>query len=457
VNEQGIRFRIGVFVLTAMILLAVLIILFGRFPNFLKGTSKRYYVVFAYAPGVAINTPVRRSGVRIGQVEKVELDDASGKVRVTILIDPPHVLYDDDRPRLVRGALSGDTSIDFEPPASTGNGTPAPEGRSEKPPDIQRISFLLAQQQPQGNPPPERKPAPPGTVFQGASQSDVSSLISELNKLAPPAREAFIEMQKTLERYERMSPVFEDTLREFRDLAKALREITPDVREFVKTTREAMPDLRRAANEVEVTARNWGRLGERLDVLLQTNQDKLVKALDNINEAVSRVITVLGDENQRNFATIMRNTSAASKNLEKTVNRFGESIDKADQVLSNLQQATKPIAEHSESVMRNLDESSVRLNRTLTELNELLRLINQGDGFIRRVLSDPTLYNNLNAAADMLAHSMPRVDRILHDLEVFADKIARHPESLGIGGVVKPSAGLKDAPTNPHWHTPPGH
>jgi phospholipid/cholesterol/gamma-HCH transport system substrate-binding protein len=152
----------------------------------------------------------------------------------------------------------------------------------------------------------------------------------------------------------------------------------------------------------------------------------------------------------------MRNTSAASKNLEKTVNRFGESIDKADQVLSNLQQATKPIAEHSESVMRNLDESSVRLNRTLAELNELLRLINQGDGFIRRVLSDPTLYNNLNAAADMLAHSMPRVDRILHDMEVFADKIARHPESLGIGGVVKPSAGLKDAPTNPHWHTP-GH
>ena len=59
--------------------------------------------------------------------------------------------------------------------------------------------------------------APPGTTFQGASQSDVTSLLSELNRLAPPAREAFIELQKTLERYERMSPVVEDTLREFRD------------------------------------------------------------------------------------------------------------------------------------------------------------------------------------------------------------------------------------------------
>ena len=30
----------------------------------------------------------------------------------------------------------------------------------------------------------------------------------------------------------------------------------------------------------------------------------------------------------------------------------------------------------------------------------------------------------------------------------FADKIARHPESLGIGGVVSPSSGLKEAPSS---------
>ena len=32
-------------------------------------------------------------------------------------------------------------------------------------------------------------------------------------------------------------------------------------------------------------------------------------------------------------------------------------------------------------------------------------------------------------------------------VEVFADKIARHPESIGLGGAVRPSAGLKDMPT----------
>src|SRR5262249_35180539 len=120
-NEQGVRFRIGVFVLTSIILLAVLIILFGRFPTMFKGPSHRYYVKFQYAPGVSVNTPVRRSGVRIGQVEKLEWDDAPGESLVTVVIDPPHVLYADDTPTLVHGALSGDTSIDFEsaktPPA----------------------------------------------------------------------------------------------------------------------------------------------------------------------------------------------------------------------------------------------------------------------------------------------------------------------------------------------------
>jgi hypothetical protein len=35
-------------------------------------------------------------------------------------------------------------------------------------------------------------------------------------------------------------------------------------------------------------------------------------------------------------------------------------------------------------------------------------------------------------------------------METFADKIARHPESLGLGGVVSPSSGLKEAPSS--WH-----
>jgi phospholipid/cholesterol/gamma-HCH transport system substrate-binding protein len=467
-NQRGL---IGVFVLAAFVLLGWLVLLFGRNPTLFRGAGHQYYVVFDYAPGVTANTPVRRSGVRIGQVEKVQLDDATGKVRVTIVIDAPHLLYDDDRPRLLHGALSGDTSIDFEPPA----GTPIPKapahGRGQESGIIKPVAFLLAQQQ--GNPPadlapPERKPAAPGTTFQGVSQSDVSSLLSELGKLTPPARAAFIEMQRTLDRVEKMTPLFEETMREVRDLAKATRDTMPELREFVKSTRETMPEIRKTAEEAQVTARNWARVGERVDVLLQTNEDRLTQAVNGFNDAVRRVATLLGDENQRNVTTILRNAGAASKNFDsisrntdellkesqKTMRRFGDSVTQADEILGNLKKATRPIAERSESVMKNLDEGTGRLNSTLMELNSLLSAVNKEDSALRRFISDPALYNNLSDATATFAHSMPRVDRILRDFEVFADKIARHPEALGVGGVVRPSAGLKDPPSTSHLRGP---
>ncbi len=221
------------------------------------------------------------------------------------------------------------------------------------------------------------------------------------------------------------------------------------------------PEMRRTNEEIQVTARNWSRLGERLDVLLQTNQDKLIKTLENLNDAVVRVANVFNDDNQRNLASTLKNVADGSKNLEsmsrntdelikerrKTVQRINDSVTHADEVFSNLQQATKPMAERSGVIMKNLDESTDKLNKTLTDVRELLRAVDQGDGSLRRFLLDPSLYTNINDAACMLARTMPRVDRILRDFEVFADKVARHPESLGVGGAISPSSGLKEGPS----------
>ncbi len=51
--------------------------------------------------------------------------------------------------------------------------------------------------------------------------------------------------------------------------------------------------------------------GERLDVLVQENREKLVRALDQLNEVLSRTANVLNEENQRNLSAILRNVRAA--------------------------------------------------------------------------------------------------------------------------------------------------
>jgi phospholipid/cholesterol/gamma-HCH transport system substrate-binding protein len=389
-NGKDIRFRVGLFVLGSLILLAFLITAFSGFPTVFK-QYHRYTIVFPEAPGVSSGTPVRRSGVRIGEVDSVRLDEETGQVRVVISVDRHHILRRSDQAALVHGLLGGDTNIDFIPAK--------PDGK-----------------------PPDNTPIPPGEEVQGSARSDVNTLLTQFSDILPPAQEALVELRKMA------------------------------------------PELRRTNDEIQVAAQNWGRLGERADILLQTNQEKLVKTLESLNDTVNRINTVFNDENQRNLSVTIKNVRAGTENLgniskntdemiresRQTIRRVNESITRTDDVLANLQQATKPMAERSASVMKNLDESTDKLNRTLSEVRELLRGMQGSDGTLHRLANDPALYNNLNDAALMMARIMPRLDRALRDLEVFADKIARHPESLGIGGAINPSRGLKESPTAPY-------
>jgi ABC-type transporter Mla subunit MlaD len=465
-NEQGRRFRIGVFVLTSLLLLAVLIILFGRYPRLFR-LQDRYTVIFDHASGVTPGTPVRRSGVRIGEVEKVELDDATGQVRVTILIDRPHPLFENDKAVLRQGALSGDTTIDFISPSTEDRPPPAQGAAAEQPPEgqvaqapaeLKQVAFFQPpdQQPPLAVPPPVR--ARPGTEFRGVTQTDVAGILNALSQLTPPARDAFQELTRSLERLDKMTPLLEETLREYRDLARVTRPLVPDlarsadeIREFARAGREALPDLRRTNDEIQITARNWGKLGERLDVLVQTNQDKFVRTVDNLNDTAIRVGNVLSDENQRNFTATLRNISAGTKDLDQINRNTNELLKELGERAKDLQQTGKALAERGPAIVKNLDEGTDRLNRLLVDVQGLMRAVDQGDGTFRRFLSDPSLYNNLNEAACMLTRLFPRVDRILKDFEVFSDKIARHPESLGVGGAIRPSSGLKEVPSTNSW------
>ena len=119
-------------------------------------------------------------------------------------------------------------------------------------------------------------------------------------------------------------------------------------------------------------------------------------------------------------------------------------------MLTNLNQATQPFAERGERILRNLDTSVEQLSRVLGGVAEALGAARprRRGRTVQKFFTDPSLYNNLNDAACMITKVMPRVDRILRDVEVFADKIARHPETIGIGGAVRPSAGLKEGPSS---------
>jgi phospholipid/cholesterol/gamma-HCH transport system substrate-binding protein len=449
VNERALRFRIGLFVLVALVLLGTLIVLFGSLPSLFR-PSNLYTVRFVDAPGLAAGVPVRRSGVKIGQVRDLILDDERGIVRVQVAIDPHYTIRRNEQPTLVIGLLGQDASIDFVPQPTEGG---------------QRA---------------DREPIPPGAELVGVRQVNVNTLLNRASEVVPTTQETLNDIRKSMQRMEqslnRLTPLAEETLKVYRDLGRSAQDMMPDLRrtnteyqELAREARRGIAEARKTNDDIGATARTWGRLGERLDVIVQGNQDKVVKAVDNLNDVLTRTSNLLNDENQRNVNLTLRNTSRASnsfpdiaRNTEDiskegrtTVRRLNDSLVRADEVLSNLRTTTKPLSQHSESISRNLDESLAKLNRTLTDVGLLMRAVDQNDSLLRRALTDPSLYTHLDELVCSLLRMTPRMNQVLKDFEVFSDKLARHPEVIGVGGAVRPSSGLKGPLTPPGAYAPP--
>jgi phospholipid/cholesterol/gamma-HCH transport system substrate-binding protein len=453
------RFRLGALVIGAAALLATLSVFFGGTPRLFQ-LRARYTIVFSDAPGVVRGTPVRKSGVRIGEVESVELDDKRNVVKVFIAVDPQYSIRDSEEPVIVPDLLSRDTTIDFVPITP-----PSPPKPQTKLNPVVPAQFVQAQPEPgMGPQPAPGKVLPPGSEIRGRVPIDVRALIREATEVVPSVQMSINQIRKSVERFERLAPIIEDTMREYTELARAMREIVPEVRRTNEELRVALkkvsdldPDVRRALDELQDLVRQYKRVGERVDVLLQTNNDAIDKTIRNVSTVVQRMMDLLNDENQKNFAASLKSMQGLAKSLEglagqaqkETLPRFQDTLAKLDSVLLNVNTATKPFADRAERISRNIDAATEQVARLLGTFSDTFGQPGKADGSIQRLLTDPSLYNNLNDASLMLTRILPRVDRMLKDFEVFADKIARHPESLGVGGAVRPSAGLKDPPGAP--------
>ena len=114
IKRQWMAFSIGLVALAAFVLLGALILWFGDVRNSFR-PRREYYVTFTNALGAEVKAPVRRAGIRIGEISKVVYDAQSGLVVLTIVLEGDNQLFDGDEPRLrATSLLAGDTYVDIE-------------------------------------------------------------------------------------------------------------------------------------------------------------------------------------------------------------------------------------------------------------------------------------------------------------------------------------------------------
>ncbi len=121
-NERVMQFRIGMFVIVAGLVLAMMIVWFGESPSLFRD-HVFLRVHYQDAPGVSEGIPVRKSGIRIGEVAAIEFDARENQpdgVLVTLSLERKYKLKAGSVPRLSR-SLIGDVAIDILPGAGPGD------------------------------------------------------------------------------------------------------------------------------------------------------------------------------------------------------------------------------------------------------------------------------------------------------------------------------------------------
>ncbi|NOX57078.1 MAG: MCE family protein [Planctomycetes bacterium] len=228
---------------------------------------------------------------------------------------------------------------------------------------------------------------------------------------------------------------------------------------------QIVQDVRTTLNQTlrsfDQTSREWRELAQNVNALLETNHGHLGEVVERAAEALSQLTVTLQTANQTLTAAnrllsdpehqeSLRKTILALPRLaeetHQTITAVRRTMQLVDRNLDNLNRATAPLADRTVSIADKLDRSLGHIEKLSAELSRFTQLVMQEDGSLKQFATNPQLYRSLDQSATSLAVLLKNLEPVVQDLRIFSDKIARHPELIGVSGAIKGSSGLKELP-----------
>lgn len=199
------------------------------------------------------------------------------------------------------------------------------------------------------------------------------------------------------------------------------------------------------------TSEEWRKVAGTINGLADTHRGNIDVMIEQAAESLHQFTVTMRSVNksiadpqtQESFRHTMAALPRMMNEAGETIKAVRSAVSKADAALTNLTETTAPLAERSGTIAVRLDNSMASLEALLRELAVFSRTINSENGSMSLLAKDPQLYRNLNEAAASLQLVMRNLEPAVKDLRVFLDKIARHPEKIGVGGALHPDSGLK--------------
>jgi len=207
---------------------------------------------------------------------------------------------------------------------------------------------------------------------------------------------------------------------------------------------QAIQSLSGAGTEVSKLAGNINKLLESNDEQINRIVNKTEGALDTFQRALASVDDMIGDPEVRDsIKSMLKDMPALLTDSRATISTIRTTVESVDRNLRNMEGLTGPLGERGEGIVTRVDEAVTRLDDLLGILSDFGRKLNSGEGSLGMLMRNPELYQNLNSAAKNIEQVSRELKPIVSDVRVFSDRIARHPELLGVRGAIQKSPGTK--------------
>ena len=189
----------------------------------------------------------------------------------------------------------------------------------------------------------------------------------------------------------------------------------------------------------------------RLDALLSRNEDRITRViqesgetLDLLKSTLNNTNDIIGDkETRQNLRDAIKQFPKTLDDASETARQMGEAMKTVQQNLKNLEGLTKPLGQRGETLVQRMTDGTDKLNQVMDEMLHFSRSLNDPDNALGQLVNNPELVRHLTRAVKNIDDLTRQLKPILDDAHVFSDKIARHPEVLGVRGAIKPGPGIK--------------
>ncbi len=427
-DDNKLRFGVGVLVIATIGIAIILTFLFGAFPTVLN-REYTLYVEFPSAEGVSTNTPVLRDGVRVGRVADIDLIEEKG-VLLTLSMDASVPLTHRYYPRIGNGSLiTGDATVEFV----LG--------------DEQTLARKLDNNLDLISKPYTDKES----VFYGEKTSNPMNVFVEMEDDVLRTLE---QIQRAGEAVERVSGTVDkftltmqqtigggdstmqdltlgakQTLEEFQGAIRDIRSIisNPIIRQNLESSIAKLPEIlgeaKTTLEATQQTLQSFERAGDQFE--------KVGVVAERVGVAAEETVTGA----KRSVAGVERVILGAERTMSGV-----------ERTVENVERFTKPLGDRGPQLVEQVLVSLANLDNALLQIDTFGQALNNSDGTVRRLLEDDDLYWQIRRTMDNVEQASARIRPILDDVRTFSDKVARDPRELGVRGALtkRPSGnGLK--------------